>query len=467
MAATNGSAKNVFSPSSNGTSHLVNGSSKSISPISQPEKPEIAPTPSLPTNGKRKVSIENFLVDFIVKQTGFPHQSVTPEIRLLDDLNLDSIKAGELIAVATQEFGVAGKIDPASMANATIQEIAEAIVLVMPETPEIAPTASNSSNMSVESFLVDFIVKQTGFPHQSVTPEIRLLDDLNLDSIKAGELIAAATQQFDVAGKIDPASMANATIQEIAEAIGLAIAQNSNGSNGVKAASPQVRTQAQISTQTAEGDRKPRVRDYIVQTVAEISTPVAFGKHPEENWQTANAIILCESSEALIAETLAKKLRQQGAKAQTLSFTAAQAQGVIDSKDFTHFIAVLPQKANHESSLDNNLLNIIQRLHSIATPPLASQAARTHTTVAYVQFGGGHFGTQAPLADVEQCCAIGFASSLHLERPDLKVRVIDFPAKISPSKIAKCVTRELATPHLYLAAGYDLVEPKVLPPNAL
>ncbi|HEY9830013.1 MAG TPA: SDR family NAD(P)-dependent oxidoreductase, partial [Stenomitos sp.] len=46
-------------------------------------------------------------------------------------------------------------------------------------------------------------------------------------------------------------------------------------------------------------------------------------------------------------------------------------------------------------------------------------------------------------------------SSLHLERPDLKVRVIDFSTQLSPSKIAKCVTQELATPHFYLAAGYD------------
>jgi len=166
-------------------------------------------------------------------------------------------------------------------------------------------------------------------------------------------------------------------------------------------------------------------------------------------------MILCETTEVAIAEALSKKLRQQGAKAQTLSFAAALAQGVIDSNEFTHFIAVLPHKPSPESSPDTHLLNIIKRLHSIATPVPASQAARTHTTVAYVQFSGGHFGTQPPFAEIEQCCTVGFASSLHLERPDLKVRVIDFSAKLSPTKIAKCVTQELATPHLYLAAGYD------------
>ncbi|MGJ5672489.1 MAG: SDR family NAD(P)-dependent oxidoreductase [Nostochopsis sp.] len=469
FATTNGSSSKNGS-STNGFSSPNNGSSRTPSLATalngaQVEIPQIVQTH---INGNQTSSVENFLVDFIVKQTGFPPQSVTPNIRLLDDLNLDSIKAGELIAAATQQFGVAGKIDPASMANATIQEIAEAIRLVIPEStsqPEIAeivPTHSLATNgnqtSSVESFLVDFIVKQTAFPPQSVTPNIRLLDDLNLDSIKAGELIAATTQQFGVAGKIDPASMANATIQEIAEAIQLVMPQSSNGSNGVKNFTNGSHLQAPRQTeltQTPERDRKPRVRDYIVRTIAEASTPVAFGKHPEENWQTANAVILCETSETPIAEALCKKLRNQGAQAQILSFATAQAQAVIDNTDFTHFIAVLPQKSSSGSSPDTLLFSMIERLRSIATPPPASQASRTHTTVAYIQFGGGHFGTQPTIADIEQCCAIGFASSLHLERPDLKVRVIDFSLKLSPTKIAKCVAKELATSHFYLAAGYD------------
>lgn len=329
--------------------------------------------------------------------------------------------------------------------------------------------------VSIENFLVDFIVQQTGFPQESVTPEIRLLDDLNLDSIKAGEVIAAAAQEFGVAGKIDPASMANATIQEIAEAIRMAMPAGSNGtvSNGAAAAVPNevngatngsvtgARTPAsagnrtELPAKTLERERKPRVRDYIVRTIAEESTPVAFGKHAEENWQTANALILCETGDIRIAEALFKKLRSQGAQAKTVSFAEAHAQALIESVDFTHFIAVLPHKPSGESSLDARIVSIIERLRSVATPPPASQASRKHTTVAYVQFGGGHFGIQPPLADVEQCCSIGFASSLHLERPDLKVRVIDFSPKLSPTKIAKCVIQELSTAHFYLAAGYD------------
>ena len=47
-------------------------------------------------------------------------------------MNLDSIKAGEVIATVAREIGVAGLIDPTTLANATIQEIAEALRIVVP-----------------------------------------------------------------------------------------------------------------------------------------------------------------------------------------------------------------------------------------------------------------------------------------------------------------------------------------------
>lgn len=49
------------------------------------------------------------------------------EVRLLDDLNLDSIKAAELVAAAAKQVGAAGKVDPSKLANATLAEVAVAI----------------------------------------------------------------------------------------------------------------------------------------------------------------------------------------------------------------------------------------------------------------------------------------------------------------------------------------------------
>ena len=328
-------------------------------------------------------------------------------------------------------------------------------------------TIHEKQDVSVENFLINFIVKQTGFPQESITPEIRLLDDLNLDSIKAGELIAAATQQFDVAGKIDPGSMANATIKEIASAIELVIPQNGYeiANNGTKLpilTRAKTETTTQVSLSTLERDPKARVRDYILEIIPEESTPAAFGKHPNENWLTAQAAILCETADIAIAQAVSEKLLNQGAQVQIFSYTDAQAQSIIDSIDFTHFIAVMPHQSDSHL-LDTDIVAMIERLNYVATPPSVSKTSRTHTTVAYIQFGGGFFGTQPPFVNIEQCCSIGFASSLHLERPDLKVRVIDFSAEINPAQISEQVFQELSTSHFYLAAGYDANNTRYVP----
>ncbi|HTU18290.1 MAG TPA: type I polyketide synthase [Gemmataceae bacterium] len=96
-----------------------------------PEKPEpkivAAPTPTTPTPTAPAVELEDLLLDLAAKRTGFPKDTITMEVRLLDDLNLDSIKAAELVAAAAKQVGAAGKVDPSKLANATLAEVAAAI----------------------------------------------------------------------------------------------------------------------------------------------------------------------------------------------------------------------------------------------------------------------------------------------------------------------------------------------------
>ncbi|WP_373530447.1 SDR family NAD(P)-dependent oxidoreductase [Nostoc sp.] len=348
-------------------------------------------------------------------------------------------------------------------------------------TPEPSIPVNRNQAATIETLLIGLIAQQTGFPQESMTLQIRLLDDLNLDSIKAGELIATAAREIGVAGLIDPTTLANATIQEVAEALRMAIPNNNGNHNGkattvLKEAYP-ARNESNVALKEAVGvalketiaaknltdspvimpDNKhqTQVRDYIVRAVVEEFTPVTLGKHPKEKWHTANVLLLCESGELDIAKTLCEQLQSRGSQVQTVSFVEARAQALIESIDFTHFIAILPRTTSNELSTDTRLVNMIERLRSVASPPPAARGSREHTTVAYIQFGGGNFSTQPPLADIEQCCAIGFAASVHLERSDLKVRVIDFSPTVNLTKLAECTIEELSTTHVYMSVGYD------------
>ncbi|MDZ8187165.1 MAG: SDR family NAD(P)-dependent oxidoreductase [Nostoc sp. ChiSLP02] len=417
-----------------------------------------------PAETNTNQSVEFLLADLIVRQTGYVRESITAELRLLDDLNLDSIKAGEIVAEAAKQYGVAGKIDPPALANATIQEIAETIRSFISnghEAASIIPTSLTKTTDAIASSLTDLIIQQTGYVRESITAELRLLDDLNLDSIKAGEVVAEAAKLFGAAGKIDPPSLANATIQEIAETIHNYIPNNNGNGNGIKISESSStvslkqdfrQNNGKITAIGPELTRKQLVRDYIVQNVPEEIPSVALGRQMEENWQAANVLILYELSNADKIAALSDQLRTQGAQVQSLTFAEASPQTLANSLNLTHFIAVLPSTPNAQLSSEARLIGMIERLRSIATPPLAS---RDHTTVAYVQFSGGYFGAKLPLPDIDQCCTVGFAASLHLERTDLKVRVIDFSPTVDPNNLAECVFRELSTPHVYTTVSYD------------
>jgi enediyne polyketide synthase len=144
------------------------------------------------------------LYRLVSELTGFPLDTLHGELRLLDDLNLDSIKAGALLA----ELGGALSLPPGTMeglAVATLDAVVERAESV------VGPAVDLSAR------LFAMIEELTGFPSSSLHPELRLLDDLNLDSIKAGALLAELSRE---AGRsAAPEGLANATIAEVLAAL--------------------------------------------------------------------------------------------------------------------------------------------------------------------------------------------------------------------------------------------------------
>ena len=122
-------------------------SSPVVQPVSGP-KPVVQqqpPQPMQPISQPSK-SVEAILVNLVVQQTGYPQESIDLELKLLDDLNLDSIKAGELVAAAAKECGVAGKVDPSALANANLKEVAAEIRSVMPVEAQVQPSIPVSTH---------------------------------------------------------------------------------------------------------------------------------------------------------------------------------------------------------------------------------------------------------------------------------------------------------------------------------
>lgn len=88
--------------------------------------------------------IEKEICSYIAEQTGFDPATLKPDLRLLDDLNLDSIKVTDLVGNVSIKFGVAGELTPSAYSNATVRELA----LAIKDRLEVASSPSSSSSAS-------------------------------------------------------------------------------------------------------------------------------------------------------------------------------------------------------------------------------------------------------------------------------------------------------------------------------
>jgi acyl transferase domain-containing protein/NAD(P)-dependent dehydrogenase (short-subunit alcohol dehydrogenase family) len=294
-------------------------------------------------------------------------------------------------------------------------------------------------DFSVSELLLDLIEKRTGFPKESLSLDLRLLDDLNLDSIKAAELIAETAKHLDLTGEVDPSQHANATIQEIANAF-----ENMIGDQAETAAQPK-------KTKVA-ADRPSWIRNFIVEYKEKQLPQKNAGEGPMD-LKAEKILLLSETGEQPFTESLRNLFTEQGAQVQAALFTDCN-QINSSSEKYTCCIGILPTMTNREENLDQRLHDIVDRLRIIATAGRIDTPGHDRLTTAFIQFGGGTFGTGPKTSDVEQSSTLALAASLHYELPDSRVRVIDFASNVAPTELAKRVLQELSTTDRFAAVGY-------------
>ena len=186
------------------------------------------------------------------------------------------------------------------------------------------------------------------------------------------------------------------------------------------------------------------------------SLPSWYGKRAEDQWSNARVLIIGDKVNDSVIQTIMKHLSRLGARVRVATFNMVHDPSFGDAvANFSHFIAVLPRMALESTITEKHLLHIIRRLSFAAVPPPASMGPRRRNCLAFVQFGGGYFGTHSDVVFLDQCCATALAKSVYLERDDLKVRVIDFDHRTDTNTIAKKIILEIEGPENFVEVGYD------------
>lgn len=389
-----------------------------VAPRDLPSAPPLREPPaaaSQPLREQEAGTVLQQLRAFIAQQTGFAAASLGPGLRLLDDLNLDSIKAGDLLARMAANLGAVGKVDPAPLLNATLAEIASALEGVGEPVPAAAQASADHAGRPYAS-LLRRVAERTGFEPSSLHPGLRMVDDLNLDSIKVGELVAQTAREFGALGKVDPVQLANATLAEIAQRIEAAASLGAATEAGEAARAP-----AQPAAAAAGW-----VRDFSLEWVKE-----AAPAESEAGLRGARLLVVAAGDRA---SALAGELQARGADVQLASPDAFE--GMLADASFSGAVFVVNASMDADKPA---LVRLLRGSAMQASPPLHGGGRRSLAYVLLGEVAGVH----------------GFAASLHLERSDLAVRVLQFPQACAARVVGEALARELGSQAPFTSAAFD------------
>jgi enediyne polyketide synthase len=287
---------------------------------------------------------------------------------------------------------------------------------------------------TVPQKIIRIVAERTGFQESSIQLDHRLLDDLNLDSIKSAELVVSIAKEFGGSNQIDPTQFANATLQEIIQALETLVVPSN-----------EVRTEITVEIPNKQMDSSDLnwVRNFSIEYVA---SPELNSNNLQID-PTSRFLIITEESKNALSLALAKELQVQNINNAITTFDAMEKENRLQNEAISHLVVILPKKENNE-----NLASIIRRLQSVVQPV---KGFGYQASITYIQYGGGFFGTNLNPIHLGSCSANAFASGLHLERPNAKIRVIDLCPSIRPKSIVKHVLAEISVPEAFVSVGYD------------
>ena len=303
--------------------------------------------------------------------------------------------------------------------SASIREIRSSI-------PESKPDGGTTSDhQSLLAFAINWIAKRTGFPKSVIAPDKRLRDDLNLDSIKVGELVVLMTRQANRTPKGDPAALANATLTVLVET--LLREESLDASQGAA----QDGRQNQLQSVAGLGE--------WVRTFRIIPAPVLIGEEMPQPLPASGTVVMVGEVKSPRAKTIAEALRQKGltpliTDAQSLTQTPPALDNlaaliVLLPGVETDFLHCSPAQFDERVEGFASQLFHVFRWALSANPELRALVIRS---AAETHDAGADFDAGA-----------AFLKSLWLETPNANLKWLTLPEKWTAQRCATTALQEL------------------------
>lgn len=348
--------------------------------------------------------------------------------------------------------------------------------------PDSDVTLKEAPKDPIESFLIDFICEQTGYPPEIVQLDADLEADLGIDSLKKAQLFGEIRERFDISmqstGRLALEDFP--TLRHVLELLrpfaanqDLPAVRGHGGPAGdadplVERAAEGTAAAGVTSLPDTDGDLDrshpdagPRMMTRFVLRAREVALP-RRGIKPE--WSGAAVVV----GEEPTAVALRKRLSSLGAEVLELDM-AGDVADVLDrferryrESPVTHLFLTLSREPAAACNGDDAAWRI-RRERGVLLPYLLCQrwtrlvgesGLTDRATLTAVTGLGGDFGLSGNAAAAEGGALTGLLKSVRREFDGMLVKVIDAPVGDPPESIAASVCDEIAARSQEVEVGY-------------
>ena len=298
-----------------------------------------------------------------------------------------------------------------------------------------AGAAGVSPHVNARAVVLDALHTQTGFPVETLTDELQLVDDLHLDSIKTVELVSEAADRLGISEAFDAAQFAEVTLGELIERM------------------------ERLEANAAPGDGESADGAARAERLGEAGNPwvASFALHWEEepldrsidvNLLTeGRTLVLAPDANDAFVVKLVQELTDKGVDAHTREAV----NGSVGGTSFDHLLVVYPDTG--APSAIEELSQVVELLTRAARElPSTGVKKGRPSCVAWIRARAGGAERNAHY----DWSADAFAATVHLERRKLRVRSLEFAcASRQGARIADTLFQELADEQPFVSARYD------------
>jgi acyl transferase domain-containing protein/NAD(P)-dependent dehydrogenase (short-subunit alcohol dehydrogenase family) len=360
------------------------------------------------------------LVSIVSEKTGYPAETINPDMDLEADLGIDSIKRVEILSAVSEKLPSAPKVKPEHLGTLrTLKSIADYLSQGISATQEVAPAPTPvQPAAAVLPTLLAIVSEKTGYPAETINPDMDLEADLGIDSIKRVEILSAVSEKLPNAPKVKPEHLGTLrTLKSIADYL----AQGPSAS----APAPVV---AAIVEPSAAG---------ILQRFVPELVPVA----PRDAFVLDKSLTIAITRDSGLDQALARELRTKGFSVEIVSLDdpsslPAELGGLVVVSPTRPAAAGCPWTADSESWLKKSYALI-----QAAGRTLATRGGRG--LVVSVTRLDGALGFDGREQDPAFGGVAGLIKTAACEWPGTACRAIDVDPALSLDAAARLLAREL------------------------